>query len=261
MYNSVSLWGPLLMLGAALLYPALTSEEYMKEWGLEPVEGSLSEPKQLDVAKMPEHPGDLIKDSSFPEVQRVRRKHAILATVLFALLSPGVIFRLTGMGSLVDGFSHAVLQGFLYRLLSGNRAGGYYGGEWFGHGMLSNLPQHFKDIYNRKASEPHNKKYRTRLLAEYHLGIYRTLNALESALGFFIFFPRFSLIPGGPRIRNYVSPSVLGFHSIVYYVAHRQIAALNIGESYYQMDGKSFGSFFTETERSAGCPVTFPDTA
>jgi hypothetical protein len=143
----------------------------------------------------------------------------------------------------------------LYRLMSGNGAGGYYGpapivgGLGLGLGQLSNLPQHAADIQARHSGDA--GPYHRGMYLEGELKIFRSLNALESTLGFVLLapgyvlqlpypvFPRWAV--GGSDVRP-VAVLQTGLHAIVYFFAHRLVARSNQGESYWQVvaDGGEF---------------------
>mmetsp|Transcript_28139 Transcript_28139/g.45302 ORF Transcript_28139/g.45302 Transcript_28139/m.45302 type:complete len:133 (+) Transcript_28139:149-547(+) len=124
----------------------------------------------------------------------------------------------TGMQrSLFDVIIHTIVFAIFYRLMSGNGAGGYYDATMLGMGQLTNLARHFRDLYERHSGK--SSRHQNGLLKEKQRGIFRTLNMLESSLGFMIFMPGL-LIQPPPFLKAYnsilVSLSIVGSLSILF---------------------------------------------
>ncbi|GAB5359820.1 hypothetical protein AAMO2058_000575300 [Amorphochlora amoebiformis] len=159
----------------------------------------------------------------------VRFQQAIIGTGIFGLVS---VFPL-GLGGL-EILVKCVLMYIAYRLASGNKAGGYYDSSTLGLGMLTNLPRHFKDLYERQTDD---KRYVAGLKKEKSNGIFRTINALETALGFLLFsyggalgiFLKSTVHHGQKEVIIQVGCT------IVFALAHRLIAKANIGESLWKL--------------------------
>ena len=197
-------------------------------------------------------PGTNIKAT--PTIKRVRRRHALIATVLFVLLIPGVLFNV-GAAILQDdemdaaGFQMKMRWADLvivpvfflaYHYLSGNKAGGYYPSMCMGCGQMVYLPQHLVDLCRRNGK---GSVYSMQIAKENEMRQFRVLNALESS----IFFVVCAALPGayGDGYEWFhLLPAV-----VVYLLLHIGAASINLGECMWQLedvDGKETASPLTQ---------------
>ena len=120
------------------------------------------------------------------------------------------------------------------------------GPELFGHGLSLgqlNVTRHLWDIKQRHVGD--YRPYHAGRLMEKERGIFRTLNACESTLGFALLAPHnllalpWPVLPrwtsGGSADSRILITVQTGTHAILYFLAHRIISRSDQGESLWQL--------------------------